>query len=308
MSTVAQAREIARTSGFLLRFDRRRRDVAAAALAACAAAMAMGLAKPERASGQYAAPSSAGVVTSPLTVRNHTNPNCCSVGGGPAVGDEVPVYCYRDGKVATYRGRRSQRWFLIQYFQTPTHAPIGFISVLAFANQPRVTRCVYNPSWPQQWSSSSNAGPPSTEWVVPLCGQMLGPQPGSPEWDEYCSDSGPQDGGGSSDGGASGSGGPPPPPPPATYAETAGGEAHTWTNYTNAGGIEGPTVAAHQTVEMACKLPGFRVADGNTWWYRIASDPWSSRYYVSADAFYNNGQTSGSLRGTPFVDGDVRDC
>jgi hypothetical protein len=101
---------------------------------------------------------------------------------------------------------------------------------------------------------------------------------------------------------------PPPPPPPTTYAETTGGVAHTWTNYTNAGGTQGPTIAAYATVQIACKLQGFRVADGNTWWYRIASSPWNSQFYVSADAFYNNGQTSGSLHGTPFVDPKVRDC
>lgn len=101
---------------------------------------------------------------------------------------------------------------------------------------------------------------------------------------------------------------PTPPPPPATYSETAGSVAHTWTNHTNAGGTEGPTIAKYQTVQIACKLPGFRVADGNTWWYRIAQSPWNNAYYVSADAFYNNGATSGSLSGTPFVDPQVRDC
>jgi hypothetical protein len=97
-------------------------------------------------------------------------------------------------------------------------------------------------------------------------------------------------------------------PPPQTWPETTGGAAHTWTNYTNAGGIEGPTIPAFTTVQIACKVTGFRVADGNTWWYRIASSPWSRNYYVSADAFYNNGATSGSLHGTPFVDPAVADC
>lgn len=90
--------------------------------------------------------------------------------------------------------------------------------------------------------------------------------------------------------------------------ETAGGVAHTWTNYTNAGGTQGPSIAANQTVQIACKLTGFRVADGNTWWYKIASSPWNGQYYVSADAFYNNGATSGSLIGTPFVDPAVANC
>jgi surface antigen len=99
-----------------------------------------------------------------------------------------------------------------------------------------------------------------------------------------------------------------PPPPPQTWGETAGGVAHTWTNYTNAGGTEGPSVAGGQTVQIACRLQGFRVADGNTWWYRIAQAPWSDNYYVSADAFYNNGATSGPLTGTPFVDTNVAMC
>jgi hypothetical protein len=108
--------------------------------------------------------------------------------------------------------------------------------------------------------------------------------------------------------GPGGSAPPPPPPPPATYNETTGGETHTWTNWTNAGGYEGPTIPSNTTVQIACKLTGFAVADGNTWWYRIALSPWNGAYYASADAFYNNGQTSGSLHGTPFVDNNVANC
>jgi len=104
----------------------------------------------------------------------------------------------------------------------------------------------------------------------------------------------------------------PPPPvqpaPPPTYAETVGGPTHTWTNFSNAGGAEGPLIPTGTTVQIACKVTGFRVADGNTWWYRIASSPWNGTYYASADAFYNNGRTSGSLVGTPFVDPAVRNC
>jgi hypothetical protein len=101
---------------------------------------------------------------------------------------------------------------------------------------------------------------------------------------------------------------PSPPPPPVTYGETTGGETHTWTNYTNAGGYEGPVIPTHTTVQIACKLTGFAVADGNTWWYQVASSPWNQAYYASADAFYNNGQASGTLAGTPYVDGNVRNC
>jgi hypothetical protein len=101
---------------------------------------------------------------------------------------------------------------------------------------------------------------------------------------------------------------PPPPPPASTWSETVGGVTHTWTNYTNAGGTQGPSIQTGQTVQVACKVQGFRVAEGYTWWYRIASSPWNSVYYASADAFYNNGSTSGSLIGTPFVDPAVASC
>jgi hypothetical protein len=83
---------------------------------------------------------------------------------------------------------------------------------------------------------------------------------------------------------------------------------HTWTNYSDAGGTEGPSIPSNQTVQIACKVTGFKVADGNTWWYRIASGPWNGTYYASADAFYNDGATSGSLVGTPFVDPSVPNC
>ena len=90
--------------------------------------------------------------------------------------------------------------------------------------------------------------------------------------------------------------------------ETTGVAAKTWTNYSNAGGTRGPNIPAFDTVQISCKVQGFKVVDGNTWWYRIAQSPWNNVYYVSADAFYNNGQTSGSLKGTPFVDPYVPNC
>jgi len=93
-----------------------------------------------------------------------------------------------------------------------------------------------------------------------------------------------------------------------TYAETTGGAANTWGNYASAGLPAGPQVPAFATIQIACKVTGFRVSDGNTWWYRIASAPWNYAFYVSADAFYNNGASSGSLLGTPFVDSAVPDC
>jgi len=113
-------------------------------------------------------------------------------------------------------------------------------------------------------------------------------------------------GGSSSATGSSGSGSNPPPSP--TFSETTGGVAHTWTDYADAGGSEGPSIPSNDTVQISCIVVGFQVADGNTWWYQVASSPWNSTYFVSADAFYNNGQTSGSLAGTPFVDPNVPNC
>jgi uncharacterized membrane protein YgcG len=99
------------------------------------------------------------------------------------------------------------------------------------------------------------------------------------------------------------------PPPPPNQSETTGGPTNTWTNYTNAGGSQGPTIGSNVTVEITCALQGFRVADGNTWWYQIGSSPWNNVYYASADAFYNlPGVTSGSLHGTPFVDTAIPQC
>jgi cell wall-associated NlpC family hydrolase len=97
-------------------------------------------------------------------------------------------------------------------------------------------------------------------------------------------------------------------PPRPTFPETTGSVVHTWTDYADAGGSEGPEIPSNATVQILCKVNGFTVADGNTWWYLIASSPWNGAYYGSADAFYNDGATSGSLLGTPFVDPSVPNC
>jgi Bacterial Ig domain len=101
---------------------------------------------------------------------------------------------------------------------------------------------------------------------------------------------------------------PPTPPDATTFPETTGGVANTWSDYASAGGAQGTSIGSNVTVQVACAVRGYQVPDGNSWWYRIASSPWSGAYYASADAFYNNGQTSGSLAGTPFVDPAVPAC
>jgi hypothetical protein len=93
-----------------------------------------------------------------------------------------------------------------------------------------------------------------------------------------------------------------------TYNETTGGLAHAWGDYTNAGGTQAPAIPSNATVKISCRVPGFRVSDGNVWWYRIASRPWDDHYYASADAFYNNGHTTGTLLRTPFYDPKVPTC
>jgi hypothetical protein len=93
-----------------------------------------------------------------------------------------------------------------------------------------------------------------------------------------------------------------------TWNETPGSSANTWSNYKVAGGVPGPTLPARKTIKVSCKIKGFKVTDGNTWWYRLADHSGKTTFYVSADAFYNNGHTSGSLHGTPFVDKAVPTC
>ena len=40
----------------------------------------------------------------------------------------------------------------------------------------------------------------------------------------------------------------------------------------------------------------------------VANSPWGGAYYASADAFYNNGETTGTLIGTPPYDPAVPEC
>jgi hypothetical protein len=97
-------------------------------------------------------------------------------------------------------------------------------------------------------------------------------------------------------------------PSTGSFLETVGGNANTWRDYLDAGGTNGPGIPQYGSVAVSCRITGFTVSDGNNWWYLIVSRPWSSSYYVSADAFYNNGATSGSLVGTRFYDPKVPVC
>ena len=99
-----------------------------------------------------------------------------------------------------------------------------------------------------------------------------------------------------------------PPPTPTLYYETTGGVTNTWSDYGDAGGTEGPQIAKNATVQVNCRISGWKAPDGNTWWYQIPASPWNNAYFASADAFYNNGATSGSLVGTPWYDPSVPVC
>jgi len=94
----------------------------------------------------------------------------------------------------------------------------------------------------------------------------------------------------------------------ATRVEVPGGLAHAWTDYTTGQGKAGPSLRPSVDVRVSCRIRGLKVDDGNVWWYRLASAPWSNHFYATADAFYNNGHRSGPLRRTPFFDPKVPVC
>jgi NlpC/P60 family len=96
-------------------------------------------------------------------------------------------------------------------------------------------------------------------------------------------------------------------PPPGPGRETAGAKATTFTDYLGTGSA-GEPIEAGTTVDVVCRVQGKTLTDGNAWWYRITSSPWNGTYYASTSAFYNNGQTSGSLEGSPFVDPAIQLC
>jgi serine/threonine-protein kinase len=93
-----------------------------------------------------------------------------------------------------------------------------------------------------------------------------------------------------------------------TYSETAGIEAHTWNDYFQAKGVAGPSIGTGQTVQISCRVQGDRMQDGNIWWYRITSLPWSNNFYAPADAFWNNATNSGNFHGSSLVDFRIPIC
>jgi serine/threonine protein kinase len=100
------------------------------------------------------------------------------------------------------------------------------------------------------------------------------------------------------------------PPPAPSYYEVSNpsGPTHTWSNYSDAGGTEGATIGDGTTVQVSCRVQGLS-AGGTTWWYRIASSPWSNSFYASCSAFYNTGtNTSGPFENGIDYDPNVPTC
>jgi len=188
----------------------------------------------------------------------------------------------------------SNKWFYA--LVDGTTDTLGFIDAGFVANQITTPACIApasGPNNPPQPAQPSATSPPAAA--------STGGSPGSGSSSTGSSATGNQSG-------SSPQGNPASNPPAQTFTETVGGPTHTWSDYSDAGGTEGPTIPTGQSVQVTCVVQGFKVADGNTNWYLIASSPWNNAYYASADAFYNNGATSGSLNGTPFVDPAVPVC
>ncbi len=97
-----------------------------------------------------------------------------------------------------------------------------------------------------------------------------------------------------------------------SHSETADTASSTWSDYVanagNGGGTEGASISVGETVQVSCKIMGDSQTSGNPYWYRLASSPWDNEYYVASNNFYNNGQTSGPLEGSPLVDPNVPSC
>lgn len=101
---------------------------------------------------------------------------------------------------------------------------------------------------------------------------------------------------------------PAPAPAPRTFREQQGRNGvNTFTNPHNASGM-GEHIGAAAWVEVSCKLHDPTIASVNPggYWYRIASAPWSNRYYAPANTFMN-----GDPWGGPYLndwDRSVPDC
>jgi hypothetical protein len=94
----------------------------------------------------------------------------------------------------------------------------------------------------------------------------------------------------------------------ATHIETTYTQSKTFADYVNARGPFGADLTANQHVQVACRVQGFAVVDGDTWWYRLASAPWNGHYYASSVVFYITSSTAGNPINGIVVDLQVPLC
>ena len=71
---------------------------------------------------------------------------------------------------------------------------------------------------------------------------------------------------------------------------------------------KGQPVPAGATVLVSCKVfdPSIRSVSPAGYWYRIASKPWSNRYYAAANTFLNGDPPGGPYRHA--VDRRIPNC
>jgi len=86
-----------------------------------------------------------------------------------------------------------------------------------------------------------------------------------------------------------------------TWTETAYTASKTFADFVSAGGPFGASLSARQAVQVSCRVKGFKVADGDRWWYRLASSPWNGQYYATTDNFWNTPRPIGNpINGIAF--------
>lgn len=93
-----------------------------------------------------------------------------------------------------------------------------------------------------------------------------------------------------------------------TWAETTFSQSKTFADFVNAGDPLGAPLTAEQTVSVSCRARGFKVTDGDRWWYRLAQSPWDNRYYATTDVFYNTPTATGNPINGVVFDKRVRVC
>jgi hypothetical protein len=79
------------------------------------------------------------------------------------------------------------------------------------------------------------------------------------------------------------------------HAETADQAVTPVSDPIGNAGTAGAGITAGQTVSVRCILNGIGLAPFDPIWYELTSAPYGDAYYAPAYAFYNNGQTSGTV-------------